>query len=81
MDELNKGKWGARGAKAKRPNWPNLNIIFCKKIFLFAANFKLQIKSTMVSKLKKKKEKKKDEDKICIVFFCIFGKFKFHFSF
>jgi hypothetical protein len=42
-----------KGKKAKRPNWPNLNLKFYQKILLLAINLKLEIKSTMVSKLKK----------------------------
>jgi len=48
MAEVNKGKWGEWGkrvgggkrrenAKAfKKPNWHNLNMIFCKKIIFLA---------------------------------------------
>jgi len=57
--KLNKNEWGERGARLrakafKNPNWPNLDMIFCKKNLLLVANFRPKIKSniTRVSKLK-----------------------------
>jgi hypothetical protein len=47
----------------KKPNWPNLNLIFCKKIILFTTNFKLEIKFYWHAQLGFQSWKKKFKDK------------------
>jgi len=59
---------GERGARPRakafnKPNWPNLDMIFCKKNLLLVATFRPKIKSN-TTKFSKLKNTLKDENKI-----------------